>query len=351
LASARASTTSLRCVALFALGVAASCGTKPAKTPTASATATPSAGSAPGETRASATFGYSWTLPASWQFMSATAWGDTPSVASMDVLGARTKDFDGRTLQVLVSDRMSARAPESSDFARLEHNARLALERANARAVSSSRVRMRGLEGVEANGEISQKYLSVRAFYRGRQTLQFRCTYARPLREWPCAEALENFRFTELPPAPTENERPRVIHLREESVSLAFDAPDDSWLAVGPRLAANGTQRVWSWLKGKQQIDVQLLDLAQFPVRLNEDEFSKLMADQTRAGGSQVVLKKGVLSGRPCHHLEIDRPSGAKEDVFILFLGDTNYSIAIMQPKHDARFIETAKKGFRITWD
>jgi hypothetical protein len=343
-------------VALVVLTIVASCGTRPAATATTSppATATTRAGAAlpgVGETRESATFGYSWTLPATWQFMSATAWGDAAAATSMDVIGARTKDFDGRVLQVLVSDRLSAREPQQRDFENLERHAGLVLELAHARKVSSARVRMQGLEGVEVNGETAEKHLSIRAFDRGRHTLQFRCSYSRPQTEWPCSEALANFRLGELPKTPAEIDRPRVIHVREENVSLAFDAPDDSWLAVGPRLAGNGSQRVWSWRKGAQQIDLQLLDMARFPVQLNEEELSKLMANETRAGGSKVVLKNGTLSGRSCHHLEIDRPDGRKEDVFILFLGDTNYSLAVIQPKRNARFIETAKQGFRITWD
>ena len=63
------------------------------------------------------------------------------------------------------------------------------------------------------------------------------------------------------------------------------------------------------------------------------------------------MVKKGVLSGRPCHHLVLDTEKGEKQDAFILILGDINYSLLITQPDHDRKFIETAKKGFRITWD
>lgn len=155
----------------------------------------------------------------------------------------------------------------------------------------------------------------------------------------------------DLPGAPSENELPRVLHLREPAVSLAFDAPDDSWLAVGPRLGRGGTQRVWIWVKGERRIELQLLDLAQFPHHRNQADFTESFANQLRAGGDKVLAKKGVLHRQPCHHLEVDKADGEKQDLFILFLGDTDYMLLIAQPKRDRQFVESAKKGFRITWD
>jgi hypothetical protein len=129
---------------------------------------------------------------------------------------------------------------------------------------------------------------------------------------------------------------------------MAFDAPDDSWLAIGPRTGGGGSQLVWIWNKSGRQIDVQALDLSIFRSPPDEESFTAQMATRLRGDGATVAFKTAVLAGERCHHLEIKRADGWEQDMFILFANQTNYSVMITQPSRDPKLVEQARKGFRL---
>ena len=58
-----------------------------------------------------------------------------------------------------------------------------------------------------------------------------------------------------------DTDRPHLLHLRNTEFGISYDAPDDTWLAIGPRVAIGGAQSIWIWNKGGRQIDVSAFDL------------------------------------------------------------------------------------------
>ncbi len=150
------------------------------------------------------------------------------------------------------------------------------------------------------------------------------------------------------PQESADSEKPRVLHLRSERFRFRFDAPDDSWLAIGPRTRGDA-QFVWIWSDGRRQIDVQALDLTMAPPNHpGEAIVAEKMADSLRTKGAHVVIVEAVLAGSPCHHLVVDREDGWKQEMFILHHAKTNYSILITQRTRDVGLIDRVRAGFSL---
>lgn len=234
---------------------------------------------------------------------------------------------------------------KESDFVDATSDARATVESSGLRFVAARRVHMLGQQAVEVTGERGLTRLSVRIFRHEHRQFAFRCMSYLGDSEFPCERALASFRIEARPEEP---DHPRVLHLRDARFGLAFDAPDDGWLAIGPRTGGGGAQVVWVWNNRGRQIDVQALDLSAASNPPDEHTFVTRLAESWRAKGTRVSVARSTLAGLPCHRLELDFADGSRQDLFTLMRGDTNYSLLVTAPTRDPVLIEQARHGFRL---
>jgi hypothetical protein len=303
-----------------------------------------------GETRESEKFGYSWTLPVDWEFVPAETFPHAPPVSSIDVYAAKKRNSERPAALLVVTDMIEVVPARARDYESLQEYGADVLRQSGARPVGTRRVQMLGHEFVEVTGALQNDAIAIRLGYAGRRRFEFRCLAASPDPQVSCDHAIASVRIVELPPEPRAD-APRVLHLRDARFGIAFDAPDDSWLAIGPRIGGGGAQVVWIWAKSGRQIDVQALDLSIAAYHPDQNAVSAAMAAKFRADGATVVEKTAVLAGQPCRHLEINRADGATQDLFILITQHKNYSILVTQPSREPGFVERALAGFRLERD
>jgi hypothetical protein len=302
--------------------------------------------------RESRRFGYSWTLPAGWEFVDPGLFWHFNPVPAVDVYAAQPSP-DGPFVLMIATDVIHIvpgkhAGDDPKDYDRLEKYAAETLRGIDAQIVSTKRVQMFGLKTVEVIGEQEELRATIRLLYRGYRKFEFRCYCLRKRLEAQCEDALSTFRIEELPEPPTEQEVPRVRHLREARLGVAFDAPDDSWLSLGPHFAYGGAQVVWTWSKSGRQIDIQTIDLAAMPSLPDQTFFAAQMARRARASGQRVVENQVVFAGRLWDHHEMTSKDHGAQDLFILIEHDVIYGILVTQPTRDPRLIESAKRGFQL---
>jgi hypothetical protein len=141
------------------------------------------------------------------------------------------------------------------------------------------------------------------------------------------------------------NELPRVLHLREKRFGVSFDAPDDSWLGIGPRKALNSVN--WDWVNRDRRIELVVIAMGAAPVTVSDLALDAL-TDSYRNKGAAVTQMRSELSGRPCIHLVVDQKGAPPEDVFIQFRSDFAYSLTVRAPTRDADLLAKARAGLRI---
>jgi hypothetical protein len=73
-----------------------------------------------------------------------------------------------------------------------------------------------------------------------------------------------------------------------------------------------------------------------------------LLAEDFRSDGASVVVKKNVLAGRPCHHVEVTRSGGFQQDMFLMNHGDRSYVVLVTQSIRDRSVIEKARTGLKL---
>lgn len=189
--------------------------------------------------------------------------------------------------------------------------------------------------------------ISIRMMRLGRRHFEVRCLGLLAQPEWLCAPAFKAFSISE-PPKPLEPAKPRVLHLRELELGLEFDAPDDSWLATGPRIGGGGAQHVWIWRNADRQIDVHVLDFRGLPAEPSEELFVGRYADSFGKQAT-VAVGEGRLGGEPCHHLKIKRADGWHQDMLFLHRNSIHYSVLITQRRRDPKLVAKAAKSLRFT--
>jgi len=345
---------SLAATALFAL---TACAARPSAT---SQPGTPaprdSSGSAASHVWRSARFGFTWTLAPEWSFVASES--DQAIAPMADSKGAAKAVGNLPIVWVFATDTVSSpgRPDPPHDekyFEKLAEYGTSLLRHWGVEQPAPRRVEMLGREMVEVVGDGPETRESLRLFEVGRRRFFFRC-YEEPLyadpsgKHWPCESAFRSFEIAEPPEPVTESETPHVLHLRDERFGFDFDAPDDSWLAIGPRVGGGGAQLVWTWAHDRRQIDVHVLDLSWIPeTAVSEELVAAQMAKAGRREGKKVLIKHSTLSGSPCHHLQIDA-HGFKQDMFILVRDQVNYSLLITEPERDAAFIAKVKQGLRV---
>lgn len=274
-----------------------------------------------------------------------------PNSTAIEVMVARKKGRLNRPAAMALATETRAgktgEPPDAADFERMRRDGEQVLRQQGAQLFESRRVEMLGIETMEVIGKLGDDLLSVRILRTGRRKFQFRCLAQKAPSE--CEPAFALFTIADRVDKLSEAEAPGTLHLRDARFGFAFDAPDDSWRATGPRSSAGGAQVVWIWTQGSRQVDVQALDLSALPKRPTEATFASLFAERIRGEGASVSVGQSVLAGKPCHHLEITLADGTKKDLFILFHGNTNYSVLITQPTRDLALVSRVKKGFQLT--
>jgi hypothetical protein len=309
---------------------------------------------APSVVRESPRFGYVWTLPHNWEFVQPAKEWRVPAGSALDAVAAEQRGHDGPVALALVIDLVSivpgrvwGRDPK--DYDGLEDYGGKQLRQAGATVTGTRRVTMLGLAAVQVLGAKGSDRIAIRILYRGHRRFEFRCRSRAEKSEWPCEPAFAGFRIADLREESTESDTPHVFRLRDARFGIAFDPPDDSWLAIGPRTGAGGAQQVWIWNKEGRQIDVQAFDLAAIPSRLDEAALVSMMAERYRREGAVVEESEATLGGERCHHLELNRTHGNQQDFFIIVRQGINYSLLVTQQTRDQSLIARALKGFRFT--
>jgi hypothetical protein len=300
-------------------------------------------------------YGYEWRLPDDWEFVPLEEIG-LASHPGIDAVVASRADEPPAALLLVARDVVAVipgkdPATDADTLARLEADASEEMKSEGIRKTGAERLRMFDTDAVRVDGveETEKSQISVVAFYRNRRRFTLRCIAMGGSPWTPCASALRGLVIHEVRDAPEPGDRPRVLHLRDAERGIQFDAPDDGWLAVGPRTGGQGHQLVWIWVKDGRQIDVQVMDLANVADAIDEKAFVAGIADVHRKPGTVVTVKSSVLSRLPCHHIEVRRSQGHQQDLFLQKRGNMVYGLLVTAPEHDQKLIDQAKAGIRIS--
>jgi hypothetical protein len=316
--------------------------------------APPATPTAAGEEFSNPALGYSWILPADWEPVSPESlWSSVPG---QDVRAAKKKGQRHPAIWAFARDLVQIvpgspqRDPEKLMESAQSHAAFL-LEAAGGKVLGARHVPMLGHEAIEVSGNIGEDAVSIRTFYVGYRHFELRCLGAHSTQDWACADAVRAFRIGAAKNELSEQQVPRMLHLREPKLGFGFDPPDDSWLAYGPRTGAGGTQTVWFWNKQGRQVDVGVMILPSTATGVNTDTFAARMALSTRQEGSSVTERASTLAGKPCRYLEVTKPDGTTQDTLVLVDGGFVYMLLITQPTRDMALVEIARRGFRLISD
>jgi hypothetical protein len=243
------------------------------------------------------------------------------------------------------------REPQPGDLAELEALARSELKAGGARDLQTKRVSILGTAGIRVGGFLAaaNQHLDHTLAYRGNRKFEFLCYSTRSDGSWPCEGAFAALDVVDQSESRNAEDFPHLLHLRDGRFGIEYDAPDDTWLAVGPRNGVNGAQLVWIWNKAGRQIDVSALDLAALRGQpADESTLVARMAESNRREGVSVEVKKSELGGRTCSHLEMSKPAGDQQDFFIQKRGNIAYGVLVTAPVRDAKLLARARSGLRI---
>ena len=300
--------------------------------------------------------GFTWRLPTGWGFTSDFDNQGPPGGGAAEMKSARKGWLGSVTAQLIVADLVTVipgKLPEHDrdGVARLEENALTWMKKTGGDKVEAQRLTILGRNAVRVSGVVGRvfkDYVDVTLHHRGRRRIDMRCIADEPGEWWPCDEAFAGLEFVDLPEAVKETDTPRVLHLRDARFGIEYDAPDDGWLGFGPRTGMNGDQSVWIWNEGPRQIDVSGLDVAAMPVQQDEATAVESVARLFRGQGATVIAKKSDLAGRTCSHLEVDAPTGQRQDLFVQKRGTIIYSVLVTQSARDAELLVKARAGLKI---
>ena len=143
-------------------------------------------------------------------------------------------------------------------------------------------------------------------------------------------------------PKRAPNENPRVLHLHDKRFGVAFDAPDDSWLAMGPYV--RGGEVSWFWTFDHRNIDLTIVQVGAVP----DSAFDRLVDIWAAQKDATVTRMRSELGDAPCAHLLVDRKDGSVKDVFIQRRGAWGYVLTVEAPKRDADLLAKARAGLRF---
>ncbi|HEX2874407.1 MAG TPA: hypothetical protein VHP33_24300 [Polyangiaceae bacterium] len=307
--------------------------------------------SAPEQTWTSPRFAYQWTLSPRWEFFAVEEVGPAHKKLEIDAVEARLKGMPRPAARLLVW-HYTLQEPKAvwgteADYEALEAFGVGTLETQEFEHVGSRRIELFGHAGVEVLGTLGSESVSIRMMRLDRRHFEVRCLGSLVQPEWACASAFKGFTISDPPKRPAP-EGPRVLHLREPQLGVEFDAPDDSWLATGPRIGVGGAQYVWIWKNAARQIDIHVLDFRGLPAEPSEDQMLANYVDAFDKDGA-VVIGEARLGGEPCRHLRVKRRDGWYQDIFFLYRNRVHYSALITQLKRDPKLIAKVTRSLRFT--
>jgi len=298
-------------------------------------------------------------IAANWEFVSPAVFGARDEIAGMEIVAARRRDaaapatlvyLVAGSVQIIPGKRVTN---DPYDLDLLEDGASKWMEASGIEKIGASRMDMFGSPAARIDGRErgpARRYVSVIAFWRENRRFEARCTTGTPQSDLPCRDAYGALIVHDLPAEEIrDTDRPHLLHLRNTEFGISYDAPDDTWLGIGPRVAIGGAQSVWIWNKDGRQIDVYALDLRTAPGRMPQELMAMFTADQYRKAGSKVAVDRSELAGRPCEHLEIDPPAGDRQDMFLQERDGMFYGLLVTVVTRDKDLLARARAGLRIT--
>lgn len=302
--------------------------------------------------RESQRLGYSWTLPKGWEFVDPGLFWKFAPTKALDVHAAQGSP-DGPFVLVIVTDvihTVPRKHPgdDPKDYEKLERDAADELRRSNVQPVDTRRIKTFDTHTIEVIGERGELRTSIRALFVGYRRFEFRCYGLRQQGDAPCGSGLSEFIIQDVPEPPAEQDVPRVRHLRDARFGVAFDAPDDSWLSVGPYSGHGGAQVVWTWTRGRRQIDIHVIDLDSVVRQPGQTAYAAAIAGNSRASNLHVVENQVAFAGQLWEHHEMNSNQHGAQDLFILVQRGIMYNILVTQPTRDLQLIDAAKKGFKL---
>jgi TPR repeat protein len=195
---------------------------------------------------------YEWRIPANWEFVAPELLG-YPLEPSAEIVAARVRGPDAaQSMTIAVTDVVQTTPGEQPAsyahvLAMLEDFGTEDLRRAGITKIGAGRLEFFGANAVRVDGsagEPPKRYVTQTLFHRGRLRFEVRCVAPTYQPGLPCRDAFGALVFHEWPDPGQASDVPRVLHLRDTRFGIAYDAPDDSWTAVGPRSGHRGTQFV-----------------------------------------------------------------------------------------------------------
>lgn len=296
-------------------------------------------------------FDWEWRLPANWQFVPPGSLPLADAPAEAEVVAARLRDGAERESLTFV---VGACAQDASAPYEDRHRATLATAARNAKAwlaghgvgnATSAPSDFWGTEAVRVDGRLAPpdgRHLTVMLLCKQDKLFEMRCLSPRSTSNIPCSDGFGALMVHEPKRAPNENAR--VLHLRDKRLGIAFDAPDDSWLVIGPNI--RGGQVDWRWGYGERNIDLMVAQVG----AISDETFDQMSNIWARIypGRGTATRMQSELGGAPCVHIVIDERDGRATDIFIQRRGDVGVMLTVGAPKRDAELVAKARAGLRF---
>jgi TPR repeat protein len=315
-------------------------------------------GGAAEQVHVSTAYGYEWRIPANWEFVAPASVGVRYPPGVAEVVSAKVRGGDGRDhMTIVVTDVVEVipgKAPDDNpvELDMLAVGVTRELKRTlGVEKVDVARFSMFGADAVRLDAAVGVQpklYFTVSYFYRGRRRFEVRCVASSYQPGLPCRDAFGELVFHDVSEVLRESDRPHLLHLRDARFGLSFDAPDDGWLAIGPRTGLQGRQSVWIWNKEGRQIDVAALDASANPAAPDQMGMAAVMAEAFRKEGATTVVGASRFAGKPCAHVEVSRPSGNQQDLYVQRRGAIFYTVLVTAPRRDPALLEKARAGVKV---
>jgi TPR repeat protein len=296
-------------------------------------------------------FDYEWRLPANWELVDPSALDlhDVPS--GFEAVAARPRGGASHDTLMLVATDLGQDARDANPKVIVDAFEAWAAQWFLFHGVSrssSTRKKFLGQDALRVDGQYGMpkpRFFTMTAFAKDRRRFELRCLTDDAQPGIPCREAFGALMIHE--PKPDERHAGRILHVREPRFGLAFDAPDDTWLARDPRVGVGGRQLVWTWINGRRRIELSAFDLASSSPSAFELTISSI-AESFRADGGAVVRTDAVLGGEHCVHLQLDKAGKEVSDGFLQRRGDKMYIVVVFGPTRDADLLERVRAGVRF---
>jgi hypothetical protein len=198
----------------------------------------------------SAHHAFQWRLPSDWEFVPLSKLGIKAIHPGIEMVAARMSGRENSSLAVVQVREVVAVVPgqepstEALDAVEASTGDWIRSEGQESR---TSRVRVFGVDAVRVDGKLVEAdaptmHVTSVTFYRNRRRFELQCISSDEQPEMPCGAGFRELIIRDQLETPQPGDQPRVLHLREERYRLRFDAPDDTWLAIGPRTGGSGSR-------------------------------------------------------------------------------------------------------------